>query len=231
MDHVLHRYSIRALRGLRTLPAPLVPSTRVIFGGTYYQRRGAKFQPQSAIRQVQHGNVSEAERAAYIKAKASGHQDAHVEYINIAPWDPLHPAFLRDSCTCHKCVDPSSKQKNFQTTDIPGNIKAGSVNVLPEGTVEILWENDIPGFEPGHRSIFPRQFFDVHSAPYSIHKSRFQNGKPMLWNKSTITRELEYVNYDEYMNTDEGLFRAVRQVSRYHGSFKITEQLLTLYFA
>jgi hypothetical protein len=115
-------------------------------------------------------------------------------------------------------VDPSSQQKNFQTTDIPENIKAASLHISPgNGTIEITWDNDIPGFGEGHKSTFTREFFHAHSTPHPIHKSRFNNGRPILWDKKAITKELEYVNYDEYMNTDEALFRAVHQV---RGSFE-----------
>jgi hypothetical protein len=196
-----YRCSTRALRELRRIPGSLLCSKRGIPGVSYRQRRG-RYSPSFDSR-----------RAPAPKLKTE-YPEAHVEYVKVSPWDPIHPAYLRDSCTCAKCVDPSSKQKHFQTTDIPKDIKAGSVKISPDdGTVEIVWENDIPGFGAGHKSIFPREFFHIHSTSHTIHKSRFGHGKPTLWNKKTITRELEYVKYDEYMNTDEGLYRALRQVS------------------
>lgn len=271
MDHLLHRCSTRALKGLQRIPESVVHSTRVL-GGTYCQRRGAKFNgandfrrtnPReltrdnsgdteggtvrslwdaaqdykkheamkfSPIRRFRNEKMAEPTQASNMKVSEQGHPDAHVEYIRIGNWDPFHPVFLRDSCTCEKCVNPSSTQKNFQTTDIPKNIKAGSLDVSPEGIVEIVWENDIPGFEPGHKSIFSPKFFEVHSSPSNLHKSLCENVRPRLWDKETITRELEYVNYEDYMNTDQGLFRAVGQVSRYPKSLKQGEQLLTPHF-
>jgi hypothetical protein len=207
-----YRCSLKSLRSLRSnkIPGSVVYTKTARSASAWYlQRREASFQPGThSIRRV--GVNSTRGRESSVASRP----DASVEYVTIAPWDPIHPAYLRDSCTCEKCVDPSSKQKNFQTTDIPKNIKAGSVEVSPDdGSVRILWENDIPGFE-SHKSYFPREFFDTHSTPHTLHKSRFQDGKPVLWNKKTITRELEYVNYNEYMNTDEGLFRAIRQVSK-----------------
>lgn len=200
-----YRCSTRILKDLRRISRSVIFSKRAFSQSSYW--RGGDFQPNTySIRRVDAGA-----RPAYLDPATRS--EGNVDYVKIAPWDPIHPAYLRDSCKCEKCVDPSSKQKNFQTTDIPKDIKAGCVKISPDdGSVEITWENDIPGFE-AHKSYFSREFFDVHSTPYTLAKSRFQNGKPSLWNKKTITRELEYVNYDEYMNTDEGLFRAVRQVS------------------
>lgn len=209
---------LRDSRSLRRVRLSVIPSKRAFSQGSY--RRGGDVQPQPySIRRVD-------TRAQTNYVLPATRQETNVEYIKIPPWDPIHPVYLRDACKCEKCVDPSSKQKNFQTTDIPKDIRAGSLKVSPDdGSVEITWENDIPGFE-SHKSYFPRKFFDVHSAPYTLHKSRFQDGKPTLWNKKTITKELEYVNYDEYMTTDEGLFRAVRQVKK---AFKRTVLLLTSY--
>ena len=153
-------------------------------------------------------------RSAQFRTKPLKEPYTNVDYITVEGFSPFHPAFLRDACTCEKCVDPSSKQKNFQTTDISKNIKAASVNQSPEGVVEVVWENDIPGWDPGHKSTFPQEFFKAHSSPSALLKSQFEAGRPRLWNKQRITRELEYVNYDEYMGRDEGLFRAIRQVSK-----------------
>ena len=131
-------------------------------------------------------------------------------YIRIGQ-SKFHPAFLRDACTCIKCVDPSSRQKTFQSPDIPVNI-IGNASRSSEGAVEIVWENDIPGFGPGHKSIFPQQFFADHISTYTLHRSRFDNRQWRCWNQQIIARQLKYVNYNDYMNTDEGLFRALRQV-------------------
>jgi hypothetical protein len=224
----------RLLQSLRRVSGSVVHLKRAIVG-TYCQRRGISdgaqeekgietaktSRPFSETRdekplapykrpKIESGAKT---RSAHFTIKPSKEPYTDVEYVTIEGFSSFHPAFLRDACTCEKCVDPSSKQKNFQTTDIPKNIRAGSVNKSPEGVVEIVWENDIPGWDPGHMSVFPQEFFKAHSSPSALLKSRFEAGRLRLWNKKRIARELEYVNYDEYMGTDESLFRAVRQVS------------------
>ena len=164
------------------------------------------------FKRVKNKPTNKTTEATEIKLKAPTKRSAEVEYVTIGNFPPFHPAFLRDACECKKCVDPSSRQKNFQTTDIPKDIKARFVDVSPEGVVEIVWENDIPGFEPSHKSVFLKEFFETHSHPTNQTKARFQLNDRALWNKEKITRELEYVNYEEYMTTDETLFRAARNL-------------------
>ena len=198
------RGSLRALKGLPRIQRSLLSSQKATTGGTVNQRPSqypGVFRP--SLSQFRRDPTDRRTKPPY------NPQD----YITISPWDPIHVVYLRDSCTCAKCVDPSSKQKNFQTTDIPEDIRARNLKIRPDdGTVEVVWENDIPGFESDHKSNFPREFFHIHSTPHAIHHSRFESKKPTLWNKKTISRELEYVEYDDYMNTDLGLYRGVQQV-------------------
>ncbi|KAI1078731.1 Clavaminate synthase-like protein [Whalleya microplaca] len=60
------------------------------------------------------------------------------------PDDPLvlHPAWLRDACTCGQCVDPSSGQKRFATTDIPDRPRVLDAKKTSEGLLEVHWADD-----------------------------------------------------------------------------------------
>ena len=175
----------------------------------------AERQEEEAVSRFKRPKAKAADKtteANYIKVKRPAEPSADVGYITIGTFPPFHPAFLRDSCECGQCVDPSSRQKNFQTTDIPKDIKAGTLNISQDGFVEIIWENDVPGFPPGHKSVFSKEFFKTHSHPVAQTKARFEVKDRTLWNKDTIRKELEYVDYEEYMNTDEGLYRAIRNL-------------------
>jgi gamma-butyrobetaine dioxygenase len=125
----------------------------------------------------------------------------------------FHPVFLRDACACPQCVDLSSKQKIIQTTDIPLDIGARSVDYENDGTVNIKWNKDLPGFGKDHVSSFPKRFSEVYSSWAGIVRDRHLEGtwtKP--WNKDEITKRLEFVNYDEYMTTDQGLWTALKSL-------------------
>ncbi|TGO12459.1 hypothetical protein BTUL_0088g00360 [Botrytis tulipae] len=125
------------------------------------------------------------------------------------------PLFLRDSCTCHTCVDPSTKQKNFQTSDIPPNIKATATTKGENGDLTISWEDDIPGYGPEHVSSFSKKFFETHSSLKAYHSDRHNDVKPIRWDSKTIAQKLQYVTFDDYINSEEGLFRALIMLRDY----------------
>lgn len=60
---------------------------------------------------------------------------------------PFDPIFLRDACPCPLCVDPSTSQKRFQTTDIPPDCSPTNIWPNPkDNSVTLRWTNDpIPG--------------------------------------------------------------------------------------
>jgi gamma-butyrobetaine dioxygenase len=138
-----------------------------------------------------------------------------IQIGNSPPFPPFYPAFLRDACECKKCVDPSSKQKNFQTTDIPDNIKATSVKILPDGAAEVVWENDIRGFEAGHKSVYSNTMLKSLSTALNQRRARFGLRKRENWDKKKITKELDFVDYEHYMETEEGLLRALNNLHAY----------------
>ena len=124
------------------------------------------------------------------------------------------PLFLRDACTCSKCVDPSSKQKKFRTTDIPDDIKVLSLIEQHNGDVQIRWKNDIPGLGD-HMSTFSKLFLTTVSRAGRQILSRFDNFKYYSWDANTISKHLQFVNYESYMATEETLYRALEMLQRY----------------
>jgi gamma-butyrobetaine dioxygenase len=123
--------------------------------------------------------------------------------------------YLRDACTCPHCVDPSSRQKNFQSTDIPPGIEAKSVEPQADGGVEITWSGDLPGFSNDHTSNFPGQFFDINSSWDSFHKDHFGLAQPKVWDKSLIAKSIQHVNYSDYLTQDAALFQVLQQLHDY----------------
>lgn len=121
-----------------------------------------------------------------------------------------HPVYLRDMCTCPQCRDPSSTQKTFQTSDIPNNIQASLVEFEGDDSVKITWENDIPGFGPDpHVSTFSSEFLHNHLTQQTLAAARFEPPEARVWNKKRINRELQSINFDDYMKDDEVLFSAL----------------------
>lgn len=223
------RLSTRLISGARILPRPLLANRPAICLSQHQCRplsrsvqlhdRAFAFptevrEPASQDAPVANPNVEPSKAPKEPKDRRDDSIIREVEgpknFIQTA--DPVaawHPAYLRDICRCPRCRDPSSTQKTFQTTDIPQDIKARSIEVDEEGAVAITWENDIPGFGPDHVSIFPEDLLHKHLTPKVLAQSRFEPPEPRIWSKKRITRELESIKYDDYMKDDEALFRAL----------------------
>ncbi|WPG98916.1 gamma-butyrobetaine dioxygenase [Acrodontium crateriforme] len=123
------------------------------------------------------------------------------------------PLLLRDQCTCEKCLDPSSKQKNFLTVDIPAEIEATSVTKNGTG-VRIQWGNDIPGFDATHVSNYEigrLQSYTVNG----MHKAPIKPPRRVLWEADTFSRNVEDIDYQMYMEDEAALHRALQQLHIY----------------
>lgn len=121
--------------------------------------------------------------------------------------------FLRDACTCHSCVDPNSTQKNFSTTDIPLDIKIKSVECTETG-LEIAWENDISGFGDDHISVISPLLLETYLSETSLRSSMHNDTNLRAWTRIRA-QELMHFEHAKYMNDDELLFKALRQLDRY----------------
>lgn len=127
-------------------------------------------------------------------------------------------AFLRDSCTCPLCVDPDSKQKVFQTSDIPEDLE-GSCKAVEDSekgpSIELQWKTDVKGYGPEHRT---RHSIDwlrraQHTEVELRGGVRFDDR--VLWDNKKIVKENRWVDYDDYMSKDETLFDALTHLNQY----------------
>ena len=128
--------------------------------------------------------------------------------------------FLRDSCKCPSCVDPSTSQKTFQTADIPVNIE-GSCQVtdtLEEANLAVInWKNDIPGFPEGHQTALSVDFLERALQDESTHRAKeYAPPARVLWDKKIMHRDNVYFDYNHYLGSDETLYRTL-QMLHTHG--------------
>lgn len=116
---------------------------------------------------------------------------------------------LRDLCQCSACVDPSTKQKSFSTTDIPTSISARAVS-LNENGASILWNQDIPGFDRGHitelSSLLLRNLAS-HSTP----EVPYTPAPRTVWDAASF-EQVQDIDYEAYMNDDAVLHSALQQL-------------------
>jgi len=89
------------------------------------------------------------------------------------------------------------------------------VETQENGDVRITWENDLPGYGADHVSTFPAEFFAIHQDQTSLNKDRYMTDDPKLWDRDSITKNLQFVDYEDYMAADETLYRALRQLRQY----------------
>lgn len=123
--------------------------------------------------------------------------------------------FLRDSCTCPKCVDPHSKQKLFRTADIPYDIRFYTKE-WKGGVLEIVWRDDIPGYLKDHVTRLPLKFFYDHVSASRIKRARHEDLPHRYWNGEIIKEHIyNKIDYEKYMTNDNVLRLALLQLNAY----------------
>ena len=121
---------------------------------------------------------------------------------------------LRDSCSCAGCVDPSTKQKLFDTASIPFEVNATQPVVHSDGSVSVTWENDIPGYE-NHTSTYPEKLFSSTSG-FELRNKAMQNIFPhVLWNRKAVEEKIDPVDYASYMSSSATLHEALSRLQHY----------------
>lgn len=127
----------------------------------------------------------------------------------------FHFYFLRDACSCAKCVDPSTKQKSFQTSDIPENIRVKQLTVRENGDVQLEWQDDISGFGPDHITTFPTSFFKQNLNRLNRVLARYDDNPTIVWGKQRMDKDVGWFPYDSYMSSDATLKDALMHLTRY----------------
>lgn len=129
------------------------------------------------------------------------------------------PLLLRDICQCERCVDPSTRQKLFCTSEIPADIQAAS-SYADEMGISVRWTTDVPGFDPQHTT-----HIDM-SQLRSIIRDGATSTRPSLprrvvWDDASLRADVDDIDYHTYMEDDFALHTAVQQL-RTHGLLFLT---------
>lgn len=119
--------------------------------------------------------------------------------------------FLRDSCTCSQCVDTSTRQKRFDSADIPANIRIRNLEIKPDNVV-ITWKHDVSGFGPDHETVLSNDWLARSSKAPVTHD--YLGGK-LAWDVSHLKNSSLDFDYDEYMSDDKALFDVLQQLQMY----------------
>jgi gamma-butyrobetaine dioxygenase len=146
---------------------------------------------------------------------ASAKEADRVQKPEVNSFDCL---WLRDACDCSKCVDPSTKQRTFQTTDIPANIGVASEKILGDGSLQVTWDEDIPGLG-NHVSTYSRAFLAQSRCNRGSIESPTTQTPRVFWDQSTISRNINFYDYKEYITNDNVLYDVLEQLRIYGIAF------------
>lgn len=121
--------------------------------------------------------------------------------------------WLRDCCTCPHCVDPSTKQKLFQTSDIPENI-AGLAQQRKDRTyIKFTWQNDLPGYKPIHATnIWAYKLRSAIAGERPTELDAHTDSSRVLWNRDRMTAHNKSISYESYMGSNAALYDALKQL-------------------
>ncbi|KAF9926063.1 hypothetical protein FBU30_004284 [Linnemannia zychae] len=146
-------------------------------------------------------------------------------YRSHQPSTTHNTLWLRDNCPCPDCIHPTTRQKLHASTQVPLDIGVTSHRVLPEG-LEIVWSKgleDVGDWEalekaqPGHRSIYPwEMILGTYGGTPTEHRAESRmNHRPILWDQELMKSKVLWLDYNEYMNTPEGLLKGLKHLQEY----------------
>ncbi|KAI5212461.1 Clavaminate synthase-like protein [Aureobasidium subglaciale] len=116
--------------------------------------------------------------------------------------------FLRDSCACAKCVDTSTRQKRFDSADIPTNIRIRSLQYEGDSVV-ITWKHDVSGYGPDHQTRLSRNA--ITRSPHGPLTTMYTSGKSS-WHRQSFEARAEDFDYNEYMSDEKVVSDLLRQL-------------------
>jgi alpha-ketoglutarate-dependent taurine dioxygenase len=153
---------------------------------------------------------------------AIGHADAaparHVAVDIDGHSRVLDTAFLRDSCACLQCRDPHSKQKLFQTSDIPSDLTGSYKHVVDADKgpmIELQWASDVPGYGPDHRTRHSIDWLRRALTTEVDLRGGVRYDDRVLWDRNKITEHNKWLDYNDYMADDRVLFDALTHLNQY----------------
>ncbi|KAG0230215.1 hypothetical protein BGW42_001082 [Actinomortierella wolfii] len=150
---------------------------------------------------------------------SSGYYRAH------APTTMLDALWLRDNCPCEACIHPSTRQKLHTSSQVPLDITISSLESHPAG-LKLTWSKgleDVGEWEdpakgqPGHVSFYPWEMIlgSYGGSPAEHRATARMNHAPKLWDTTVMEKNVLWLDYKEYMETPQGLLKAVKHLQDY----------------
>ncbi|KAI0502952.1 Clavaminate synthase-like protein [Xylaria bambusicola] len=105
-------------------------------------------------------------------------------------------AWLRDACTCSRCVDPSSGQKHFASTDVSINPEISKVDVTKAGNLLVHWKDDFLTHGT-HVSVYPASLWLNHVQPPA------QKVSPIPWDRRSMEKLSPSISFKAFMEDSD----------------------------
>ncbi|PYI18110.1 Clavaminate synthase-like protein [Aspergillus japonicus CBS 114.51] len=119
---------------------------------------------------------------------------------------------LRDACKCSQCVDPSTKQRNFRTTEIPIDIKPRSIEIK-DNRVVVNWDRGMASGETTHISKYHIDHIKHGVLAPLLEVASSKRRWRKIWNRATIEQDVYWVDYNDFMRESEEFALALRSLS------------------
>ncbi|ETN42738.1 uncharacterized protein HMPREF1541_01896 [Cyphellophora europaea CBS 101466] len=127
----------------------------------------------------------------------------------------VSPVYLRQACTCNKCVDPSDGQRNFSLAYIPKDIEIRNHHQDEHGNHVVQWSKDAPGFDSDHVSVYSVGKVKAEVISHKMANRGMYDRYQQLWNGKRFPLEQTTIPYDDYMSSPESLALALHYLWRY----------------
>ncbi|KAI0020322.1 Clavaminate synthase-like protein [Xylariomycetidae sp. FL0641] len=146
---------------------------------------------------------------------ASGEKQILLEHPELQAPAVLHPTWLRDACTCPKCVDPSSGQKRFATVDVPLDLSVERLARTEDGSLEVQWSNDFltgDTHTTHYDGEFVKRLFGAGGAPVGKTPPPGQ----IMWDREGLEEVKPFFEFEQFMNGEADYATAMTRL-RTHG--------------
>ncbi|CAH0040749.1 unnamed protein product [Clonostachys solani] len=126
---------------------------------------------------------------------------------------------LRDGCQCPRCVDPSSGQKSFATSQVPTWIKIQHVEQTDVGVVVSTFGDLSHSTEDSHVITLTwewiRNHFSRGTEPINPRMFQLQRRFGLEhWDADIISRKVRKIDYHEYMKGEDAFWDVVQDLVR-----------------
>ncbi|KAJ3414075.1 hypothetical protein HDV05_007109 [Chytridiales sp. JEL 0842] len=139
----------------------------------------------------------------------------------------FHYVWLRDNCQCRHCVHPDNRQKLHSSGDVNINLEPKSVKIdttspqSPKLVVEwpagSLIRRTNSSFKESHTTVMDLKWLleSGHPRNPSLTPLRPPPKSTIHWDAQLYAANDNRVSYNDYMNTEEGLLKTLRQLHDY----------------